>query len=627
MYVSPQGLLVAGDDPQLNPNDKGLIAAVLPHAAGVQIVAKGKHQRWGFATGPIDIKTTAGAGMQVPGIGSNYLTNDTVRLYSTANATDTVWERPVKQVSVLVVFIKYGNASGATPLFENGSPNTAPYEAWGLVDVSGVLQFGYSAGGTYRFLQAEAGSVGLGQVIVALATYNGTTARIYKNGALRNSGSQTGDLTYPNAADRGPGLTSFWDYPFNNRALNGRIFLAALWDVGLSEGYATEITKSPQAAFEAVLGRSRLWLPMPTSAGGAAAVLEAASAAQASVTGALSTSLNLAATPAAQATATGALSTAIPLAATSAAQAAATGALSTAVRLAAVPSAQATATAALSTAIPFAAAPTAQATATAALDVPKPLAATPAAEAAATGALSTAIQLVAAPEALATAAADLSTTPAGLAASPTAQAAATGDLTTAVVLAASSAAESVATGVLTTSVQLAAAPAAVATATADLTAAGTGLAAAATTQASATADLSTAVQLAAAPTAQATATGAIGASEVVLAAAPAAQATATAALSTSIPLAAAPTAACTASASLSTSIQLATAVGAESSASLSLIVATALFANAVVEAAAQASLLTFNLPDTAGTADVMVVPPEGSAMVVAADPTTMNVEP
>lgn len=267
MYVSPQGLLVAGNDPQLNPNDKGLIAAVLPQRGAVRVIAKGIHQPWAFANGQ-DIQITAGAGMQMAGVGANGLSNQTVRLHSTANATNTVWERPVKQVSVLVVFVKYGNASGATPLFENGSPNTAPYGAWGLVDVSGVLQFGYSAGGTFRFLQAEAGSVGLGQVIVALATYNGATARIYKNGVLRNSGSQTGDITYPNSADRGPGLASFWDYPFNNRALNGRIFLAALWDVGLSEGYATEITKSPQAAFEAVLGQSCLWLPMPAAAGG-----------------------------------------------------------------------------------------------------------------------------------------------------------------------------------------------------------------------------------------------------------------------------------------------------------------------------------------------------------------------
>lgn len=267
MYVSPQGLLVAGNDPQLNPNDKGLIAAVLPQRGAVRVIAKGIHQPWAFANGQ-DIQITAGAGMQTAGVGANGLSNQTVRLHSTANATNTVWERPVKQVSVLVVFVKYGNASGATPLFENGSPNTAPYEAWSVVDAAGALQFGYSAGGTFRFLAGAAGSIVNGRLNVALATYDGATARLFLNGALLNTGSQTGDLTYPNASDRGPGFCSFFDYAFNNRALNGRIFLGGLWETGLSLGRGIEITRSPQAAFEAVLGQPRLWLPMPVSAGG-----------------------------------------------------------------------------------------------------------------------------------------------------------------------------------------------------------------------------------------------------------------------------------------------------------------------------------------------------------------------
>ena len=274
MHVSPQGLLVAGDEPQLNPNDKGLIAAVLPHAVGARVVARGFYEPWAFATGQ-NILTTAAAGLPSPGVGTNAASTQTVRLYPTASGTSTVWEKPVKAVSVLLVFVKYGASGGTTPMFGNTAPNTAPYEAWALDDASGNLTFSYSAGGTYRSVTGGGGSIQVGRVNVALGTYDGATARLFLNGLLLSSTSQTGDLVYPTAADRGPGLGNFWNFTSNNRSLVGRIFLGALWETGLPADRAIEITKSPQAAFEAVLGSRGIWVPLPASAGGSVSLIVA----------------------------------------------------------------------------------------------------------------------------------------------------------------------------------------------------------------------------------------------------------------------------------------------------------------------------------------------------------------
>lgn len=296
MYVSPQGLLVAGDDPQLDPNDKGLLAAVLPHAVGARVVARGFYEPWAFATGQ-NILTTAAAGLPSPGVGTNAASTQTVRLYPTASGTSTVWEKPVKAVSVLLVFVKYGASGGTTPMFGNTAPNTAPYEAWALDDASGNLTFSYSAGGTYRSVTGGGGSIQVGRVNVALGTYDGATARLFLNGVLLSSASQTGDLVYPTAADRGPGLGNFWNFTSSSRSLVGRIFLGALWETGLPAERAIGITKSPQAAFEAVLGSRRIWAPMPASAGGGSDIDIAGlagNATAAGITGAPAVSIDIA---------------------------------------------------------------------------------------------------------------------------------------------------------------------------------------------------------------------------------------------------------------------------------------------------------------------------------------------
>ena len=298
----------------------------------------------------------------------------------------------------------------------------------------------------------------------------------------------------------------------------------------LTEGEVRELTANPWQIFRPQ--RRILYFDVASGGGPATHNLEAAAAAQASATGALSVSVPLAGAGIAVATASGAMSVSISLAGAAQAQAGASGALDVTgdASLAGNATATASASGGLSLSIPLAGGAVAQAMAAAGLSQSVALGGDATAAASATGALTLNVSLAGAAIAQAAADAGLTVTNASsLAADAQASASASGalsvgvplsgaaltvasadgSLTHIVPLAGSAASASLATGGLDVAVSLSAAALAQAMAAAGLTVEQGGLAGAAAAQASASGTITLRVNLTADAVAQAVAAGAL----------------------------------------------------------------------------------------------------------------------
>lgn len=245
---------------ELNPGFPA-IAGFVSSASGAQILAAGAAEPYAEPTGP-NLLFRAGPG----GIGAGTAgsVTDTLRLHSVANQTDTVWEQPKAQVSVALFLRRNGNTGGNSPMFGNLDPNTSPYTAWGLIDGSGTgaLRFECSAGGAYR--SVAGGTLTNNEDYVIVATYDGSTARLYLRGVEVATGSFSGNITYPNQVTRGPAAGNFFNYTGAGRAFNGLIYGGILHDGAWSPDLVRSIS-SPSGFWQFVRPQS-LWVPV--SAGG-----------------------------------------------------------------------------------------------------------------------------------------------------------------------------------------------------------------------------------------------------------------------------------------------------------------------------------------------------------------------
>lgn len=246
---------------ELNPGFPA-IAGFVSSASGAQILAAGAAEPYAEPTGP-NLLFRAGPG----GIGAGTAgsVTDTLRLHSVANQTDTIWEQPKAQVSVALFLRRNGNTGGNSPMFGNLDPNTSPYTAWGLIDGSGTgaLRFECSAGGAYR--SVAGGTLTNNEDYVIVATYDGSTARLYLRGVEVATGIFSGNLTYPNYVTRGPTAGNFFNYTGAGRAFNGLIYGGILHDGAWSPDLVRSIS-SPSGFWQFVRPQS-IWVPV--SAGGA----------------------------------------------------------------------------------------------------------------------------------------------------------------------------------------------------------------------------------------------------------------------------------------------------------------------------------------------------------------------
>lgn len=182
------------------------------------------------------------------GVSSNA---DTIRL-SPANTTNTIWDAPQTQVSVMVVARKMANTGGNSPVFANNSPNTPPYTPWGLTDKGGVGQMLFGVGtvsnGIVEISEPTA-LFGDGLAHVYIGTYDGATMRLYRDGVQVASAPQSGTLSYFNASDRGTSIGNYFNFP-GTRTFLGEIFGGALWKRSLAPAEVLALTANPWALAE-----------------------------------------------------------------------------------------------------------------------------------------------------------------------------------------------------------------------------------------------------------------------------------------------------------------------------------------------------------------------------------------
>jgi hypothetical protein len=247
-----------------NLGGTGPIAVVRPYANVLRTQAVGWHEPIAFPNGT-GVRTAGGVlGL---GAGSAAASTNVFRLHSTANQTNTVWEKPSAQVSMVAVGVVSSNTGGLNrPIFGSMSPGTSPYTAWGLIHGdTNELRFETSAGGSFDRLSSP-GTLTVGRPFVLVATYDGATKRLFIDGIEVASGAVSGALSYPNAADRGPAIGNFWNYTADTRSFLGDVYLAALFDRGLTPSEAAAL-RTPADAFALAYAPQKIWVPY-ASAGG-----------------------------------------------------------------------------------------------------------------------------------------------------------------------------------------------------------------------------------------------------------------------------------------------------------------------------------------------------------------------
>jgi hypothetical protein len=236
-----------------NPIAKTSCAIALPTAGGVvqfsnlrQVDKLGTPSGAGIRSYPGQLGLGIGDG--------GTRTTDTMRLHSVANATTTAWEQPTAQATWMVYCIRYGdNANGNAPIFGNNSASQSPYSAWTTYDHSGTGAYAVecNTGGTLQTLNFGGGSLPNNQPLVLVGRYNGAVLEGFRNGQnLAGSTTCTGNITYPNAADRGPHIGNFYNYTGSARSFNGQVFLAALWPVALSDAEIANLSENPWQIFK-----------------------------------------------------------------------------------------------------------------------------------------------------------------------------------------------------------------------------------------------------------------------------------------------------------------------------------------------------------------------------------------
>ena len=127
-----------------NPLTAGLCAACLPN--GGQVLTLSRHNAERFAT-------RFGTGHSIApassGLAAKLTANTTSawRLNSTANETNTAFEKPSSAVTLVVFLKRLGdNSTGNAPIFGNQSPSASPYSAWALVDRGGADNISFELG-------------------------------------------------------------------------------------------------------------------------------------------------------------------------------------------------------------------------------------------------------------------------------------------------------------------------------------------------------------------------------------------------------------------------------------------------------------------------------------------------
>jgi hypothetical protein len=260
----PQGL--AGID-RNNPLCAGLVAVAIPGL----ILGDGKHDIAGNLSGT-SMKLSQGT----QGIGVNGLTSstDSYRLNAIANATDTVWEKPVTACTFASVLVRNGNqANGNAPIFSNCSPSASPYTAWGIFDWAGAgtnIVAEIAVGGINKHIDTNV-SIENNVRHVLAGRYDGTQLNVFKDGKNIAGMAASGSITYPSAPDRGPALGNFYNYTGAARSFNGFIYLGALWDRSLSDIELADVSANPWQIFEPE--ERLIWIPDAVSVGGGATVI------------------------------------------------------------------------------------------------------------------------------------------------------------------------------------------------------------------------------------------------------------------------------------------------------------------------------------------------------------------
>ena len=160
----------------------------------------------------------------------------------------------------------YQTAAGAAPTMRFGS---------GANSGTRSRLFGYAKiGGADRSITDSVDAV-LGQALVAVLTYNGSTLSLYKNGALVGSVAASGSV------DVGAytALSFLNDYlaanlsndGFRPRGFEGDFYLAGVAPQSVSSSEIKSLSDNPWAIFEPEV--TRLWIDDTVSTGGAATVI------------------------------------------------------------------------------------------------------------------------------------------------------------------------------------------------------------------------------------------------------------------------------------------------------------------------------------------------------------------
>lgn len=201
-------------------------------------------ETYGVSTGT-SIKVAAGLGGM--GMDGTAITTQSHRLHSVANATNTAWEEPLTAATWFAVLVRRGNnANGYAPIFANGAPSTAPYNAYAILDSfgGGTANVECSAGNANR--SATAGVMSNNKLTVIVGRYTGYTLAGFLNGVKGASETScTGNLVYANATNRGPSVGNYYDYTDTARSFNGQIYLVGVAPVALSDAEIVALSADP----------------------------------------------------------------------------------------------------------------------------------------------------------------------------------------------------------------------------------------------------------------------------------------------------------------------------------------------------------------------------------------------
>jgi hypothetical protein len=236
-------------------------ALVLPQMGGVQVFARGKINTPFFqSSDPSTLRTIQGGyGIATAPLGTSY---GYYRL-SDANVTDTVWDVTGKASWFVFCFRKGDNPNGNAQVFANSSPDTSPYDVFGIADSGGTggLTISCNQGTTLVASSVAAGFL-TGVPLVLCGTYDGTDLVAYRNGLRIDAAYAPGAIASVNAGTRGVTLGNYYNYTPTARSFNGEIYLAGLFDYPLTAAEVKELSANPWQLFrqEASL---RTFIPVP----------------------------------------------------------------------------------------------------------------------------------------------------------------------------------------------------------------------------------------------------------------------------------------------------------------------------------------------------------------------------